>query len=243
MTFGFAAATLAAERRLVAALGLRPVALAPGLGAAEGVLRDAPVRLETRAYVGPGIGWARFATMTSPSIDVGNALCAPDGERPWPILGADLVSVVPGRGMVAADLSPTGDDADDREAQVAPLARRRAGAPSLPEGGPLPAWCADFFSPHHVYTRVGGDRRDAALAAFDDVIDAFVEVTRATGEARDPAREAPRAATRRAYDAAHRDDDRGLDMLSRAFGAAWARRYVREVLFPGDEPPMRPQTR
>lgn len=233
MSFGFAAATLAAEQRLVVALGLRPVPLAPGLGGADGVLRDAPVRLETRAYVGPGIGWARFATMTSPSIDVGNALCAPDGGRPWPILGADLVSVVPGRGMVAADLSPTGDDAAEREAQVAPLARRRAVAPPLPDGGALPAWCARFFSRHHVYTRIGDDRRDAALAAFADVIDAFVEVTRATGEAGDPA---PRAATRRAYDAAHRDDDRGLDLLSRAFGAAWATRYVREVLFPGDEP-------
>ena len=236
MSFGFAAATLAAERRLVDGLGLRPVALAPELGGADGVLRDAPVRLETRAYVGPGIGWARFATMTSPSIDVGNLLCAPDGERPWPILGADLVSVVPGRGMLAADLSPTGDDTTEREAQVAPLARRRAVAPPLPEGGALPVWCARFFSDHHVYTRIGADRSAAALAALDDVLDAFVEVTRTMRDARDPAREASRAATRRAYDAAHRDDDRGLDMLSRAFGAAWATRYVREVLFPGDEP-------
>lgn len=232
MSFGFAEATLAAERRLVDALALRPVALAPDLASTEGVLRGATVRLETRAYVGPGIRWARFATMRSPTVDIGNVLCSPEPERRWPILGADLVSVVAGRGMIAADLSPTGDDEPEREAQVAPLAGRRRGAAALPDGGELPAWCARHFSPHHVYTRITIDQLPMGLAAFDDVIDAFVDVTR--GASTEGGRAPSRAATRRAYDAAHRDDDRGLEMLARAFGAAWATRYVHQVLFPGD---------
>ncbi len=136
--------------------------------------------------------------------------------------------------MLAADLSPTLPPGEDRDRQLAPLARRRSAHPDLPLGGVLPAWCAAWFSRHALYTRVAPDQLPAAVAAFWDFPRAFVELTRRTGPRPELAGDV--AGRQAGYAAAHRTDDKGLGLLGKMFGDGWAERFLEQVLFPVTPP-------
>lgn len=231
--FAFAALIAETEAYLVRELALAPLPLEPGLGRAAGVWKGATVTVETRAYHGGAIRYARFAVVRGAGLDIGNVLCLPASEHPLPILGADLVAVGRETGMLAADLSPVLPPGTERTAQFAALAARRARRPPLPSGGPLPAWCASWFSPHALYTRVDAAGLRDAVDAFHDFPRAFVALVR---------RSIPRPALTRqvmeaqeGYAAAHRTDDKGLRLLATMFGTAWAERYLAKVLFPPGE--------
>ena len=228
--FHFLAATEEAERQIVSALGLAVSPLDPGLAHAEGAWKGQPVTIETRAYRGGQIRFARFARLWGAGLEIGNLLCLPDAEHPLPILGADLVALGRESGMLAVDLSPTLPPGPERDAQLAPLAARRAAHPALPSGGELPAWCADWFSPQALYTRVGVERAGEALDAFRDFPSVFIELARTVAPRPDLADHV--STTQAGYAAAHRTDDKGLGLLARMFGPSWAQRYLDEVLFP-----------
>ena len=135
--------------------------------------------------------------------------------------------------MLAADLSPTlppGPRAGP--ASSAPLAARRAASAVLPSGGPLPAWCDAWFSPHALYTRVSSEQADAAMCAYAVFPDEFINLMQRARPR--PDLSAAVRATHAGYAAAHRTDDRGLGLLTTMFGAAWADRYINTVLFPSD---------
>jgi phycocyanobilin:ferredoxin oxidoreductase len=228
--FGFARLTLETEAWLARDLALAPVPVDPDLAFAEGTWKGDPVTIETRAYRNDVIRQARFAIVRGPSLEIGNILCLSALDRPLPILGADLVAIRREQGMVAVDLSPTLPPGNEREAQLAGLAALRAQQPELPPGGVLPAWCADWFSPHALYTRCTLPQAKVASAVFRDFPRHFIELTRQSrphSELR-----AHVARVQDGYMAAHRDDDRGLGMLAKMFGAAWAERYVSVLLFP-----------
>ncbi len=233
--FSFAALTAEVEAWLVVELGLEPVVVPKDLAGATGTWKGAPVRIATHAYRGGPVRYARFVRLVGADLEIGNVLCLPDPVYPLPILGADLVGLRRTTGMLAADLSPTlppGRDCDD---QLAPLARRRSAHPDLPFGGALPAWCAAWFSPHALYTRVAPDQLPAAVAAFWDYPRAFVELTRRTRPR--PELTGEMAARQDGYAAAHRTDDKGLVLLAKMFGDEWAGRYLEQVLFPSTPPP------
>jgi phycocyanobilin:ferredoxin oxidoreductase len=231
--FAFAALTAATEAYLARELGLGPLALPPELGRAEGEWRGSSATIETRAYRGGVIRYARFAVIRGPDLEIGNILCLPAPEHPLPILGADLVALGRETGMLAADLSPVLPAGAECAAQLAPLAARRARQPPLPPGGRLPAWCAAWFSPHALYTRVDAAGLGNAVAAFQEFPRAFVALARRSRPRPALAREIVYAQD--GYAAAHRTDDKGLRLLATMFGTAWAERYLREVLFPPDE--------
>jgi phycocyanobilin:ferredoxin oxidoreductase len=226
----FAGLTAEAERLVVEALALEPVPLDPVLAVAHGSWRDRPARIETRAYAGPTVRHARFATVSAATVEIGNVLVMPRDEWALPLFGADLVSMGGRSAMIAADLSPTLPPGPPRDAQVAAMGRHFAARPVLPAGGELPAWCATWFSPHALYTRPADDELPAAVAAFRAFAPAYVELARATPRTPDLAADVRRVCD--GYAVAHREDDKGLGVLARMFGAAWAERYVREVLFP-----------
>ena len=239
------------ERQLVSALGLSPLPIAPGLARAEGTWKERPVTIETRAYRGGPLRYARFVTAVGEELEIGNVLCLSVPEEPLPIFGADLVArLVPGRPgegearwqtMVAADLSPTHPEEAGRARQLAGLERRLAPYRGvLPSAGELPAWCARWFSSHAVFTRPPAAQLGAAVAAVREMAAEFVCLARVAGgsvgagtEWRRSEEMAARVArTQDEYAAAHRADDKGLTMLARMFGAGWAGRYVEEILFP-----------
>jgi phycocyanobilin:ferredoxin oxidoreductase len=228
--FGFLALIAESETLLVDALRLRPLPLPPDLAHAPGTWKGAPVTVETRAYVGGVVRYARFARLQADTLAIGNVLCLPDVSYPLPILGADLVALGAEMGMVAADLSPTLPPGPARDDQLRDLAARRAAAPPLSPGGTLPAWCADWFSPHALYTRIPSAQAADAARAYRAFPAAFVALAAAAAPC--PGQAASVAAAQAGYAAAHRTDDKGLGLLAKMFGAAWAARYVAEVLFP-----------
>ena len=225
-------ALLRAERRIVDTLGLAPIELPPALASTIGTWKGAPARIETRAHGGPVVRYARFAMVEGSGVAIANVLALPAVEQPLPVLGADLVAIGARGGSVllAADLSPSVAE-ELGGASLAGLAGRRARRPALPHAGDLPGWCADWFSPHALFTRVPGERLDDALAALGDFVDEFVAL--AQGGRSSPALARVAATMQSGYQSAHRTDDKGLGMLGRMFGGEWAERYVAEVLFPG----------
>ena len=225
-----------AERLLAESLSLRPIALPPELARAEGEWKGAPVVIETSAHGGGAVAYARFATVWQPgaepgrALEIGNVLALGAPSSGLPVLGADLVGMGARGRMIAADLSPTLPAGPARDAQLAPLAEGASARARLTPGGELPDWCARFFSPHALFVRPGPEELPAALAELDRYPRLFCRLAREPGDVANGTSAA--AAVQRQYLAAHRTDDKGLGMLARMFGEAWARRYVGEVLFP-----------
>ena len=233
-SFPWALTTERAEASLLRGIGLASVPLPPGLDEREGRWKGERVSIVTRAYSGGPIEYARFAIVRGAGLEIGNILCVPFCRYPLPILGADLVAVRHDTGMLAIDLSPTLPPGQERETQLHAVARARASHPVLPPGGTLPAWCADWFSPHAVYTRGSPADLRAAPAVVHDLVTTFLRMV--DDCAPRPELDAHVGGVRQGYLAAHRTDDKGLNLLGKMFGQEWAERYVREVLFP-DMPP------
>jgi len=228
--FPFAALTAEVEAWIARALALESIALPPDLASTVGTWKGTPVTIVTRAYRGGPVRFARFVQLVGADLEIGNLLCLPEPAYPLPIFGADLVGLPRATAMLAADLSPTLPPGPARDHQLDPFARLRAAHPPLPPGGPLPAWCADWFSPHALYTRVTPEELPAAVAAFWDLPRCFVEAARHSAPRPDLAPEIARRQD--GYAAAHRTDDKGLGLLAKMFGDPWADRYLGEVLFP-----------
>lgn len=219
-----------AEDALVRGLDLTPLPLGPSLARAEGSWKGAPALLSARAYHHGPVRYARFVELTAGHLEIGNLLCLSRTVLPLPILGADLVALGGGEVMIAADLSPVLAPGPARDAQLAGLAARRAQGTAPPPGGALPDWCARWFSPHALYTRAGEGDAAAAATAFRTFAPAFLELC--AERSAQPGSAAATQAAQAAYARAHREDDKGLGMLARMFGADWAARFVGEVLFP-----------
>jgi phycocyanobilin:ferredoxin oxidoreductase len=135
--------------------------------------------------------------------------------------------------MLAADLSPTLPAGPEREQQLARVAAVGSPRSCLPPGGTLPGWCQRWFSPHALYTRVPLERAGEARRAYARFPRVFLELAeRATPR---PDQVSTVRAAQAGYSAAHRADDKGLGLLAAMFGAAWAERYIGEVLFPRDD--------
>jgi phycocyanobilin:ferredoxin oxidoreductase len=239
--FGVAALVEETEELLRGGLGLEQLPIAPDLARAEGSFRGGPVVIETRAYASAAARYARFVTIAGPGLEIGNVLVLGSPPSLLPIFGADLVSISADAVMIAVDLSPV---LPDSAPLLAPLASRRARHPALPKGGELPAWCSAWFSPFALYTRVPPAGYPAARAAYLDFAAALLEIEAlprfagAAGAAdADPAAVAEAQAR---YLADHRTQDKGLTMLAKMFGAAWASSYIDAVLFPSAVPTPAP---
>jgi hypothetical protein len=209
-------------------VGLHPRALPPALAHHRGAFRDSPVTLSARAWSGRGVGYARVVTIAGPELSIANVLGYPAPDRGLPILGIDLVAVTGAPVVVVADLSPT--VADHLDETLSALERHRRLHPRFPPGGALPAWCARWFSPHHIFTRVGPAALPEALrAAFDF---AAVWVGAALRAPAEPALEDRVTSAVAAYAGDHLRDDPGLRLLDRMFGVDWASPFRETVLLP-----------
>ena len=227
------------RRRLLDALPLAPVALPPELAAASGRWKDAPAAVAAEAWTGGPLRLVRVATVRGGPPDaplaVANVLCLPRDEHPLPILGVDLVALgAPNAPLLAvADLSPTlpsgGEGAAERERALAALRDAVHPAAALAPL-PAPAWAAEWLSPHALHVRVAGEEAAAAIAAARAVVDAFLALARASSPR--PGLAPVVADARHRYLAAHRADESATRVLQRLRGEEWARRFVREALFP-----------
>lgn len=194
-------------------------------------MRGRTVVLATTAYRSPTITWARFTTMTAEGVEIGNVVVLPVPGRCLPILGCDWVSVTPSRAMMAFDLSPTAAGTPPWDEA---LAEWRAARVSLIQADGLPAFCARFFSPHSLFTRVGPEGAGALVSAFQDGAELYARL--ASHAALDDAARDEAARTIGAYNRAHREDDPSMDMLHHTFGRPWSDRLLRDVMFPDVAP-------
>jgi hypothetical protein len=205
-----------------------PQKLPVGLAVQRGAFRDLPVALSAHAWSGGGVGYARVVTIAGPEVSIANVLGYPAPDRPAPILGIDLVAVAGAPVVVVADLSPTvPDHLDDT---LATLGRYRQVHPPFPAGGPLPAWCTRWFSPHYLYTRVGAaSARSALMAAFDF---AAIWIDAAMSAHPEPMLADRISGAVDAYAADHLREDPGLRLLDRMFGDEFAAPFRETILFP-----------
>lgn len=218
------------RQRIVERLALQPVPIDPDLGCAHGTFRGAPVSLETNVWRGQGVAMARFAVLEGPELEIGNIMCVPETDYVVPILGADIVAVRGRPIMIAADLSPVSRDLDEHLHQYERLRSALADRPQLPDAGPLPEWAHELFSPYALYTRVDDTEFEPAFDTFGRLPDLFAEMIK-DAEPSPSAADSVRAAQQH-YQLVHREDDKGLRLLAGMFGADWAQRYLRDVLFP-----------
>lgn len=223
-----------AERALARGLGLSAISVPPGLARLEGTFRGAPVLLEARAYRGPETAYARVVEVRGSELAIVNVLCLSAPERALPILGVDLVALARDTLVAVADLSPLHPDPAVRARQLAPLARRRRERPLALPAGELPAWCAEWFSPEALLTRVPAGAFPLVAEAVGIYVDAYVELAQ-TSEPDASAAPAISAA-QTGYARAHVEHDRGLGLLKKLFDPALAERFLAEVLFPERTP-------
>ena len=232
--FGFTTLLKATEARLVAGLDLLPLSLPPELAARQGIWKGAPATLGARAYRSRAIAYARFVTVKGRDLEIANLLCLSTPDTPLPIFGADLVGFAADRGVVAADLSPVVPHGPLREQQLAILAAARDGCPELPSAGDLPAWCLAWFSPRALFARPAPGQAEEVARSFDAFPTAFLALAQRTSP--EEAWASSVSSVQRSYCLAHRDEDKGLGMLAKLFDAEFARRFIREVLFPDQVP-------
>ena len=199
-----------------------------------GTWKAAPARLWGALYAAPGLASLRLALITAGELSILNVLAIPAPGSAAPLFGADLVRL-PGRDrMAAVDLSP----GLPPSAGAPPWLDRQAAVAGrycdLPSGGVLPEWATRVFSPHPLYTRYPPEQEARAQQAFMAYLELFLLLVAAIPA--QPALCQPQRQALRAYAEAHRLEDRGLLMLGRMFGEAWAARYLTDFLFPDPGP-------
>lgn len=228
--YGLAALTVATRDWLVTELDLRRVPLASEFERATGCWSGAPVTLETRAYEGDCIRFARFAVARGPRFELGALLCLPATDYPLPILGADLVAEGERSTAITIDLAPVLPPGPARDAQLATLASRRSRHPELPPGRPLPHERAACASPYALVTGGPVDEVRGARGAAADFARVLASLVHEAEP--EPTRSEQVRSAQEEYLAALRADGRVENLLGAIFGAAWTGRYVQNALFP-----------
>lgn len=230
MSRGIVPVTHAQESLLVETLGLHEYPVSADLQHHTGTFRGAPATIETRIYRSDSGHVARIATISGPTLEIGNIVCYPSPELCVPVLGADLVSVRDDSLMIAADLSPISTNVSDHEEQYRALEARLQKAPKLPSGGELPQWAQTLFSDHYLYTRGSLSESTAAFDRFAIYSELFMKFLANAPASYEHVVEFAEAQQR--YAQIHRDDDTGLRLLGAMFGLDWAKRYLSQALFP-----------
>jgi hypothetical protein len=207
---------------------LQPRPLPADLASVDGSWRGEPMRWRARAYAGPAVAYARVVTLAGGEVEIANLLCVPRSTRALPMLGVDLVLVAPSRGaLVVADLSPPPGVTTTSPPE---LLHARS---TLTPAGVLPPWAQRCFSATPLFVRVDGAHETACAAtAVSALVRTFVDATRNTPSDDDLVALRGRARWTQETLAAHRAEDRTLDLLARMFPTSVARRLIEEVLFP-----------
>ena len=209
-------------------LDLSPYELPADLGYVEGRLEGEKLTIENRCYQTPQFRklHLELARLGS-TLDILHCVMFPRPEYALPMFGADLVG---GRGkisMAIADLSPVSADRSlpvDYQSRLAALPE-----PAFQEARSRPQW-GDIFSEFCVLVRPASPTEEAQFLAQ---VEAFLELhcQQAIATAPTPDRQAEILAGQRHYCNQQQQNDKTRRVLEKAFGTAWADRYMTTVLF------------
>lgn len=232
------------QRLLVDGLSLRPIAIAPDLAQAHGVLRGTAVAMSTQRYRGPGFQSLTVARITEPGSDAMAADPAAESSAstltvvglPWPgsglpVLGMDLIALRGTLSLVAIDLAPT--DPDTWQAHCAPLlARLREQVAEVVVPRRLPAFTEGAFSPLALIVAARPAGEPTLFAAILQFLDGVAALWQRSGST--PLSARPAALTEPAiarWLAAERQNRKEHSALSQIFGEPFAQRYLHSFLF------------
>jgi phycocyanobilin:ferredoxin oxidoreductase len=209
-------------------LDLSPYLLPEDLGYVEGRMEGEKLVIENRCYQSPQfrklhLELAKLGT----SLDVLHCVMFPRPEYALPMFGADLVGGGGQISLAIADLSATSHDRQLPEDYQSALnavpetefVQRRA----------VPEW-GDIFSDFCLLVRPSSAEEEAA---FLEQVRSYLEIHCQLAIETDPTpeRSAEILAGQKYYCTQQQQNDKTRRVLEKAFGEAWADRYIRTVLF------------
>lgn len=210
-------------------LTLAPYTLPEDLGYVEGKLEGERLTIENHCYQAPPFRKLHLElARVGESLDILHCVMFPEPRYDLPMFGCDLVG---GRGQISAaivDLSPvTGQ-------LPAAYTSALSALPQLTFSQPreLPPW-GHIFSPFCIFIRPQGDTEEQQ---FLDRIGEYLTLHCQLSQQAVPT-DQPEAviAGQRQYCHQQQQNDKTRRVLEKAFGSAWAERYMTTVLF--DLPP------
>ncbi|OAB63326.1 phycocyanobilin:ferredoxin oxidoreductase [Leptolyngbya valderiana BDU 20041] len=214
-------------------LDLSPYQLPEDLGYVEGRLEGEKLTIENRCYQSPEFRKMHLElAKVGTNLDILHCVMFPRSNYPLPMFGTDLVG---GRGQISAaivDLSPTTADltlSDDYRNALQAL-------PTVEFAQPrdLPPW-GDIFSEFCLFVRPADEAEETTfLERVTDYLTVHCQQAKATTPI-SPEEEARVRAGQQYYCTKQRQNDKTRRVLEKAFGQAWADRYMTTVLF--DLPP------
>lgn len=209
-------------------LDLSPYHLPEDLGYVEGRLEGEKLTIENRCYQTP-----QFRKLHLELAKIGNTLdilhCVmfPRPDYALPMFGCDLVG---GRGQISmaiGDLSPIEADQSLPEGYQTHLAALPPLEFSQSRG--LPEW-GTIFSEFCLLIRPANEAEEAQfLSRITDFLK--IHCQQATATLPTPDRRAEILAGQRHYCTQQQQNDKTRRVLEKAFGEAWAERYMTTVLF------------
>ncbi|MBP0005384.1 MAG: phycocyanobilin:ferredoxin oxidoreductase [Cyanobacteria bacterium SBC] len=215
-------------------LNLSHYGLPDDLGYVEGRLEGEKLAIENRCYQSPEFRKMHLElARIGHSLDILHCVMFPRSNYPIPMFGTDIVC---GRGQISAaivDLSPTTPDltlSDNYREALQALS-----SPDFSQVRDLPDW-GDIFSEFCLFVRPS-DNAEATL--FLKQVTDYLTVHCQQAKATIPVsgdREAQVRAGQLYYCTKQRQNDKTRRVLEKAFGEAWAERYMTTVLF--DLPPQ-----
>mgnify|MGYP001122443261 FL=1 len=215
-------------------LTLAPYALPDDLGYVEGRLEGEKLQIENRCYQGDPFRKLHLElAQAGQSLDILHCVMFPQPQYPLPLFGCDIVA---GRGQVSAaivDLSPVTPTLPDSYVQeLEALGSQRAPFQNRRQ---LPPW-GTIFSPYCLFVRPGDE---AEADRFLDFACRYLEIhcrlAQQMAPQTDPVQILLHYQGQQRYCSQQQQNDRTRRVLEKAFGPAWAERYMSTVLF--DLPP------
>lgn len=209
-------------------LDLSPYPLPDDLGYVEGRLEGEKLIIENCCYQTPQFRKLHLElAKVGNSLDILHCVMFPRPDYALPMFGTDLVGGHGQISMAIVDLSPISQAGRLPSAYQAAL----QALPSLDfaQARTRPAW-GDIFSEFCLLVRPGTAEEEAQ---FLEQAAAFLEIhcQQAIATTPTPERRAEILAAQQYYCTQQQQNDKTRRVLEKAFGAAWADRYMTTVLF------------
>lgn len=209
-------------------LDLIPYHLPEDLGYVEGRLEGERLVIENRCYQTPQFRKLHLElARVGKNLDILHCVMFPRSDYDLPMFGCDLVG---GRGQISAaiaDLSPTRSDRSLPEAYRTGLSA--LGPADFSQPRDLPPW-GEIFSSFCLFIRPSSPEEETA---FLQRVDASLTLhcQQANASTAQPQRQGELLAGQRHYCQQQQQNDKTRRVLEKAFGDAWAERYMTTVLF------------
>jgi len=211
-------------------LDLAPYPLPEELGYVEGRLEGERLQIENRCYQSREFRKLHLElAKVGTSLDILHCVMFPRLDYALPMFGCDLVG---GRGQIGAaiaDLSPTQSDRQLPAPYRQHLAQLTPPAFSQPRE--LPAW-GDIFSEFCLFVRPADATEETHFLNHAQAMLAHhCQIAAQTPALTSAAERDANLAGQRRYCTQQQQNDKTRRVLEKAFGAAWAERYMTTVLF------------